>query len=294
MTAPLPAPNRLVHTDCLALLRSLPDASVDLIYIDPPFFTGRTHRVRPAEAASFSDVWAGGLSEYIGWLSERLREMPRVLADTGTIYVHLDWHASHYVKVEMDRWFGYDRFLNEIVWCYNVGGKSRKHWARKHDVLLFYARGKQWFFDGKAVGQPRQTGTHSFGGILGTDEHGRRYQDKLVRKTGKYYRYYLDEPKIPEDWWVDINSIQSQSAERVGWPTQKPLALLRRIVVSSCPRGGTVADFFCGSGSTLVAAQREGRRWIGCDSSAAAIALAERRLREDDRLLALPFVSETM
>ncbi len=272
--------SRLVLGDCLALLQSLPDRCLDLIYVDPPFLTGRPRIARRDGRAThrYADAWAGGLPEYVGWLSARLTEMRRTLRETGTIYVHLDWHASHYVKVEMDRLFGYDRFLNEIAWCYNVGGKSTNRWARKHDTLLFYARSDRWWFDGKAAGVKRETGTKSFGGIIGRDEQGRRYQDKLARSSGRYYRYYLDEPKVPEDWWTDINSIQSQSRERLGWPTQKPLNLLRRIVASSCPPGGVVADFFCGSGTTLEAAEIEGRRWLGCDLSPAAVAIAGRRL----------------
>ncbi len=268
--------DRLVRGDCLALLRTLPDDTLDLVYVDPPFFTGRRH----GKVRGFSDVWRDGMEEYLRWLIDRLAEIRRTLKPTGSIYVHLDWHASHYVKVEMDRLFGYDRFLNEVAWCYNVGGKTPRHWARKHDAILFYAKSARWWFDGTAAGIPRETGTKSFGGILGVDAEGRPYQDKLVRASGKYYRYYLDEPKVPEDWWTDINSIQSQSAERTGWPTQKPRSLLRRIVLSSCPPGGTVGDFFCGSGTTLEVARDAGRRWIGCALEPAAVELAARRLRE--------------
>lgn len=270
--------NRLFLGDCLAFMAALPDESVDLIYVDPPFCTGKRRRASPKKGPTFADAWHGGLTDYVAWLGTRLTEMRRLLKPTGTIYVHLDWHASHYVKVEMDRIFGYERFLNEIAWCYNVGGKSPRCWARKHDAILFYAKGAHWYFDGKSVGLPRETGTKSFGGIIAFDIDGRRYQDKLVRTSGKYYRYYLDEPKVPEDWWTDINSIQSQAAERVGYPTQKPRALLRRIVRSSAPPDGVVADFFCGSGTTLAVAEEEGRRWIGCDANPAAVELAARRL----------------
>jgi DNA modification methylase len=191
----------------------------------------------------------------------------------------LDWHVSHYVRVELDKLFGYSNFLNEIAWCYSVGGKSRDRWARKHDTLLFYTRGgSKWFFDGKAAGVTRKTGKESQGGIIKKDDEGRLYQDKLVKATGKYYRYYLDEPKLPEDWWTDINSIQSQSAERIGYPTQKPEALIERVIRASCRPGGVVADFFSGGGTTPAVAQRLGRRWIACDISRVAVSITADRI----------------
>jgi REP element-mobilizing transposase RayT len=143
---------------------------------------------------------------------------------------------------------------------------------------LFYTKTDDYLFDGKAAGVVRQTGTKSFGGIIGVDETGRRYQDKLVKATGKYYRYYLDDPKVPEDWWTDINSIQSQSAERIGYPTQKPEALLERVIKASSQECGVVADFFCGGGTTAAVAQRLGRRWIACDQSRVAVAITADRL----------------
>lgn len=273
--------NRLFFGDNLHIMRQLPSNSIDLIYIDPPFFSGRNYNVifgDKNEVRSFSDIWEGGMPGYLVWLNARLYEMKRLLKPTGSIYVHLDWHASHYMKVEMDKIFGYSNFRNEIVWAYNIGGKGKSQWARKHDTILFYTKGNEWFFDGKAAGVARDTGKKSFGGIIGVDEHGRRYQDKLVRATGKYYRYYLDEPKIPEDWWTDINSIQSQSAERIGYPTQKPDALLERIVKASSREGAVVGDFFCGGGTTPAVAQRLNRRWIACDQSRIAVAITADRI----------------
>ncbi len=271
------------------VMQRLPAESIDLIYIDPPFFSNRQHEIiwgNGAELRAFGDRWKGGINVYVQWMKERLMEMHRLLKPTGTIYVHLDWHAVHYVKCEMDNIFGMKNFLNEIIWCYNVGGKSQRHWARKHDSLLFYSKSNEWFFDGKTVGFTRDTGEKSFGGKMGVDENGRKYQDKLVKSTGKYYRYYLDEPKIPEDWWTDINSIQSQSKERLGYPTQKPKELLERIIKASSNEGDVVADFFVGGGTTIAVAERLGRRWIGCDVSPVACKLARRRvakLIKDDR-----------
>lgn len=197
--------------DNLHRLVQIPSESIDLIYLDPPFFSNRTYEViwgDEAEVRSFEDRWEGGIQVYTDWMRERMIEAHRVLKPTGTLYLHCDWHASHYLKVMMDGIFGANNFQNEIAWCYNVGGKSRKRWARKHDTILFYSKGSSWYFDGKAAGIARETGDKSFGGKMGVDVEGRRYQDKLAKSSGKYYRYYLDDPKIPEDWWI-INSLQS-------------------------------------------------------------------------------------
>ena len=224
----------------------------------------------------------GSLLAYLISISLRVTEIRRTLKSTGSFYLHCDPTSSHYLKLVLDAIFCSQggEFLNEVIWCYNVGGKSKRHWARKHDTLLFYAKGRDWFFDGFAVGIKRETGTKSFGGIIGTDEEGRRYQDKLAKGSGKYYRYYLDDPKIPEDWWVGINSIQSQSAERLGYPTQKPEQLLRRIIEASSKEGNTVLDAYCGCGTTIAVAHRLKRKWIGMDITYQSISLVLRRLEK--------------
>lgn len=224
----------------------------------------------------------GPLLAYLVSMTRRILEIHRVLKPTGTFYLHCDPNSSHYLKIVLDGIFcsqGGD-FLNEIIWCYNVGGKGSKHFARKHDVILWYSKSSDYHFDGKAVGVTRETGTKSFGGIIGIDEEGRKYQDKLVKSSGKYYRYYLDEPKIPEDWWTGINSIQSQSAERIGFPTQKPLALMERIIKASSKEGDLVLDAYCGCGTTVAAAQHLGRRWIGMDITFQAISVIMKRLQD--------------
>jgi DNA modification methylase len=224
----------------------------------------------------------GSLLAYLISMALRITEIQRVLKPEGNFFLHCDPTASHYLRVVLDSVFcsqGGD-FINEIVWCYNVGGKGKRHFARKHDTIFWYSKGKDYFFDGTLSGLKRETGTKSFGGKIGTDEDGRRYQDKLVKATQKYYRYYLDDPKIPEDWWVDINSIQSQSAERLGYPTQKPIALLDRILRTCSKEGGTVLDAFCGCGTTVAAAQELKRNWIGIDITYQSIALILKRLED--------------
>ncbi len=261
------------------VLAAFPSKSVDLIYADPPFFSNKHYEIvwgNGAEMKVFEDRWKGGINVYVEWMKERLIHCHRVLKDTGSLYLHCDWHADAHLRILLDGLFGPKNFLNEIIWCYNVGGKGSRHWARKHDTLLFYAKSSNWFFDGRAVGIKRETGTKSFGGIIGVDEQGRRYQDKLVKATGKYYRYYLDDPKIPEDWWVGINSIQSQSAERLDYPTQKPEALLERIILASSKKNHVVLDPFAGGGTTAVVSHRLGRKWIAVDVSP----LACKKMRE--------------
>ncbi len=236
--------NRLVQADALDLARSLPAGSVDLVYLDPPFFTGRTQRGRGTQA--FTDQWADGMDGYLTWLEARLLALRAALAPTGSIYVHLDWHAVHYVKVLMDRLFGYDQFLNEVVWLYGLGGSSHRRWPRKHDTLLWYAReaGAQWF---EAARIPATS-------------------QRLAGQTKK-----------APDWW-DIPALNNMAKERTGYPTQKPLALLERIVTSSCPPGGTVLDPCCGSGTTAVAAAAAGRHFIVGDEAPAAIEVTASRL----------------
>ena len=211
------------------------------------------------------DEVGSDMGAFLCFMAVRLLEMHRVLKSTGSIYLHCDPTASHYLKAVMDAIFGWKMFLNEIVWCYNVGGKSKRWWAKKHDIILFYSKGKTYHFDGAAVGIDRDTGKKSFGGRMGTDEDGRPYQDKIVKATGKIYRYYLDEPKIPEDWWVGINSIQSGDAERYGYPTQKPIALYDRIIRASSNPDDMILDPFCGCATTPVVAERAARQWVGID-----------------------------
>lgn len=268
-------PNRLFWGDNLHVMRQLPSESIDVIYIDPPFFSGRQYNVifgDQNELRSFSDIWEGGMPGYLIWLNARLYEMKRLLKKTGSIYVHLDWHASHYVKVEMDKIFGYGNLVNEIVWKYNTGGASKDRFSRKHDTILFYAKddSKRAFFPQR---EPfREEKTNHFDN---TDSTGRRFRIRTV--NGKDYKYYLDEGRICHDLW-EIDSVNASAKEREGYPTQKPEALLERIIAASSNEGDVVADLFCGGGTTPAVAQRLGRRWIACDQSRVAVAITADRL----------------
>lgn len=213
----------------------------------------------------------------------RINEIHRVLKPTGSFYLHCDPTASHYLKLVLDSIFCSQggEFQNEIIWCYSHGGKGKTHYARKHDVIFWFSKSKEYIFNGNDIGIERDTGSKSKGGRLGKDENGRPYQDKLVKKTGKIYRYYLDTGKIPEDWWVDINSLQAGVAERLGYPTQKPEALLERIIKASSNKGDTVLDAFCGCGTTISVAQRLNRKWIGIDITYQSISVILKRLKEN-------------
>jgi adenine specific DNA methylase Mod len=205
--------------------------------------------------------------------------MHRILKPTGSIFLHCDWHADAYIRVDiLDDIFGLKKFRNAIDWCYNVGGKSKNQFARKKDTIFWYSKTNKWIFNEQSIGVKRDTGTKSMGGKIGTDENGRPYQDKIVRLSGKVYRYYLDEDKIPEDWWVDINSIQSGSKERIGYPTQKPEALLDRIIKCASNENDTILDPFVGGGTTIAVADKLNRQWIGIDQSAVAIKVSDLRI----------------
>jgi len=275
----LPA-NRLIWGDNLHVMRQLPSESIDLIYIDPPFFSGRQYNIifgDQNEVRSFTDIWEGGMPGYLIWLNARLYEMKRLLKKTGSIYVHCDWHASHYIKVEMDKIFGYENFRNEIVWCYSGGGIPRSDFPRKHDVILRYTKGNSWIFNREYKPykeNTQQVGKHS------TYVPAEKRDIDLARGT-----------PIP-DWWTDIETVTGWNPEKIGYPTQKPEKLVNRIIEVSTNEGDVVADFFCGGGTTPAVAQRLGRRWIACDQSRVAVAVtADRLIRGAQQLqmdLAIP------
>ena len=314
--------NRLFCGDNLEVLRNhLADESIDLCYIDPPFHSRRNYRAR-GRAGAFTDTWTwdeaaqsafealrstadgraskpvrlleglepvvgrGSLLAYLVSVAQRLREIDRVLRPTGSLFLHCDPSASHYLKLLLDAEFrSPGGFRNEIVWCYSHGGRSRKWFGRKHDIIFYYGKSEDCYFDRAAVRVEMRSGRRSFGGRLVTGEDGRQYRlvygTRSAHGVARYYKYFLDEGKLPEDWWTDINSLQASAAERTGYPTQKPEALLRRIVTACSRPGDTVLDAYCGCGTTLVAAERAGRSWVGIDVSPQAVALTLERLKRE-------------
>lgn len=258
--------NAIYFGDNLQILRSLPSNSIDLIYIDPPFFSGRVYNQiwgDNNEVRTFNDIWDGGLPTYLIWLNARLWEMKRVLKQSGSIYVHCDWHASHHIKVEMDKIFGYDNFKNEVVWRYQTGGTPRDQWSKKHDVVFYYTKTQDWYFEPKEVLEPR----------------GEEVLRRLARGTPGATRA-TNELRHPSDVWM-INALNAMESERIGYPTQKPEALLERIIKASSNEGDVIADFFMGGGTTLAVAQKIGRKFIGSDISRVAVSVTLDRLVRD-------------
>lgn len=267
--------------DNLERLSQFPAECIDLIYLDPPFFSNRHYEViwgDEAEVRSFEDRWEGGVQVYTNWMRERVIEMHRILKPTGSIYLHCDWHASHHLKIMLDEVFGENRLQNEIIWCYRGGGVSNRRFARKHDTIFFYSKGPEHYFQPQYVPYSEST-------LQVTGRTGRR-----VNRT----KIDLERGGHMPDWWTDLNSIQTWSPERLGYPTQKPEGLLGRIIESSSSPNDIVLDPFCGCGTTLVMAQRLNRQWIGIDVSVTAVNTMKKRLlrngvlEKDIKLVGMP------
>jgi len=271
--------DQLILGDCVPIQRSLADESLDLVYIDPPFGTGKTQENR---GRSYPDARTDP-AVFVAWLAPCLEESRRLLRPEGSLFVHLDYRSVHYIKVYLDGLFGRARFINELLWCYSVGGKSKRRFARKHDTILWYGKTKDYAFYPENVQVPRKPSSH-MRVVIGED--GEAVQEKTDRKTGKVYRYPIHRGKIPEDWWTDIELLNRSDKERVGWPTQKPERLLERVIQGTTAAGDTVADWFSGSGTTAVVAQRHGRRFMATDLEPQAIACARERLEVQGRKMA--------
>jgi DNA modification methylase len=264
-------PDRLVCSEAAAETARWRDGSLDAIYIDPPFGTGV---VRQGRGLRYTDR-ADAPEPFVAWLAPLLAEAHRALAATGSLFVHLDYRTVHYVKVALDRIFGRDQLVNEIVWCYAVGGKGRRGFGRKHDTILWYARGADWAFYPDAIRIPRRGGSHM---RVVRDDDGVLVQEKTDKKTGRVYRYPVPDGKVPEDWWADIETLNHSDRERTGYPSQKPERLIERILRAVTAPGDRVADCFAGSGTTAAVAQRLARRFVVCDENPAAVEICRARL----------------
>ena len=257
----------LYYGDNLELLKSLSSASVDLAYFDSPFFSGRNYtsksKVDDGEVRKFDDTFHGNIKEFINYLGIRIQETKRVLKQTGSIYVHLDWHAVSDVKIFiMDKLFGRDNFRNHIVQCYKGNSTGTKNYARKHDDILFYSRSDKYTFNIDSVRIPY---TNEIDGST------------AVRGDKKYEWTPNPLGKVPEDYW-EIPFLMGNSKEYLDYPTQKPEILLERIIKGSSNPGDIVLDIFGGSGTTVAVCQRLGRKWITCDKSQDAINVIKARL----------------
>ncbi len=233
--------DRVIRGDCLTALAELPGAAVDLVYLDPPFNTGRRHA---AANGSYHDSWPS-IETYLDFLRPRVETLAHVLKPTGSILLHCDWRTSHHLRLLLDDLFGPENFVNHLIWVYGLGGSSPRRFARKHDDILFYANGGEHFFEPPLV-----------------PATSNRMKGQLKKATDV----------------LDIPAINNMAFERTGYPTQKPLSLLSLLVEACCPPGGLVLDPFCGSGTTLVASLISGRHYLGIDRSRDAVAICRSRL----------------
>lgn len=241
----------LLRGDCIDAGAHVAPRSVALAYIDPPFFTGRRME---HDAGSFDDTWGNDIDAYVDHLGARVAALRDLLTKDGSLLLHLDWRAVHYAKVRCDRVFGAHRLQNEIVWAYRSGGGTKRRYGRKHDTILWYSMSDDPHFDADAARVPY-------------DATIAKKRAHLFHERGKVAGDVLDIPRPP-----------NHAKEWTGWPSQKPLALLDWFVRVHSRPGDLVGDFFCGSGTTLVAAKRNGRRAVGCDLSETALGIARKRL----------------
>lgn len=274
----------LIHDDCLNGLRTLSEETVDMIYMDPPFFTQKRHVAKDAEGSvySFSDVWESRQA-YISYLRIRLEEMRRVLKETGSIFLHCDTASSHYLRMLLDEVFGEENFRSEIIWSYKRWSNSKKGLLSGHQTIFFYSKSAQFKFN-TIYGE--YSPTTNLDQIL--QLRGRNAMGKSSYKCNADGEVIMCGEKrgVPmADVW-DIPFLNPKAKERVGYPTQKPVELLRRIIQLSTDEGDLVVDPFCGSGSTLVAAKQMMRSYIGMDTNADAIRLSQARL-------ATPIITES-
>ena len=241
---------------------------VQVIYLDPPFGTGDVFhsKVGSGHARLSLPIYADTMEEsaYLDWMRTVLSGARELLSETGSLYLHIDYRMSAKLRLMLDEIFGEQNFMNEIVWCYKSGGRATRYYPRKHDTILFYRKSAKVFFDISAVGRPRGPEKRN---------HMRRFIDEdgricfTIRSAGKIYTYYEDTPVFPSDVWDDIEHLQQKDSERVGYATQKPEALLNRVIRASSRPGDLVCDLFSGSGTTAAAASKLGRRFLAVDAS---------------------------
>jgi len=307
--------NTLFTNDNLLILNGLNSNIADLIYLDPPFNSKRTYSApigTKAAGASFKDMWtwqdideayldkliekypalvdfinsieathSKPMKAYITYIAQRMIQLQRILKETGSIYLHCDPTASHYLKQMMDCIFGKENFRNEIVWCYQGTGEPKKYFKRKHDIVLFYAKNhKMVFFNQEGSSEP----ISEFSKSKYTKEDGGGKYKEIKHKDGKIYKQYIRSHQRYQDVW-QIPIINAMSKERTGYPTQKPLALLDRIIKASSKEGDLVLDPFCGCATTCVASQHLNRKWIGIDIETKAVEVLHDRLEAQGNFL---------
>jgi len=287
----LEAQNRLIYGDNLLVMQALLAngyrGKIDLIYIDPPFDSKADYKTKiklpnkqitqkptVIEQFAYADTWKDGTVSYLKMMYPRLVLMRELLSERGSIYVHIDWHVGHYVKILLDDIFGKENFVNEIVWCYTGPSNSKRWFPRKHDVIFWYGKTDNFIFNANDIKIPyKKMNTGKTSGIFKKD-------------------YKLsEEGKIPEDWWSDITTVGRIQSELLNYNTQKPEKLLERIIKASSNEGSIVADFFVGSGTTAAVAEKLGRKWIVSDIGKPACLITRKRLIDNN---AKPFLYQSI
>lgn len=310
--------NKLIYGDNLLAMQALlagdettPSmrGKIDLIYIDPPYDSKADYRTKiempgtkieqkptVIEQFAYKDTWKNGTASYLEMMVPRLILMRELLSDTGSLYVHIDWHVGHYLKIILDDIFGKNNFVNEIVWHYSSGGIPENYFARKHDIIFFYQKSSNKYFDVEKASRPRNIcpscnqELNKWNNLKKhVDEDGRVY--RTIKSNGKIYKYYDDEPVLCSDVWLDVSHIQQKDPQRTGFFTQKPEKLLERIIGTSCPPNGIVADFFMGSGTTGAVAEKLGRRWVMSELGKPATMITRKRLIDQE---AEPFLYQSI
>jgi len=337
--------NQLILGDNLEVLRKMDSESVDLIYLDPPFFSNRNYEViwgDTGEVRSFQDRFSGGIDHYIAWLKERVQEMHRILKPTGSIFLHCDWHADAYIRVQvLDKIFGINNFRNHIIWVRSTNPKGSQFTAEKlsqfTDSIFLYSKSSEFKIDIESIKIPLskealekkydrkdEIGRYTDGPIIRGQSMGERpnlvyeyngytpdiwgwrvEKIKLIEidkrgdlgwsSTGKPYRkirMHEDKGEPIGNFWNDISLINSQSKERIGYPTQKPEKLLKRIIEMASKEGDMILDPFVGGGTTIAVADRLQRKWIGIDQSVQAVKVTELRLYNQMDLFSNSFFTQ--
>ena len=243
--------NNVYQMDCMELLNHIEGNSIDLIYCDILYNTGKNFK-------DYNDN-LGSPQEAVEWYKPKFEEMKRTLKDTGLLYIQCDYNLSHYIKILLDKIFGVKNFRNEIIWWYNSAPRKKKDFGKRHDTIFRYSKTDNYYFNEDSP-------------------YIRQEYSPTAPRGYEKEKYYDNRGKIMDDVWK-INMLgQNDKTERVGYATQKPKELLYKIIDSSCPKNGIVADFFCGSGTSMVTAKELGMNYIGCDISEKAIQLTKERL----------------
>jgi DNA modification methylase len=275
----------LINSNALEKINNF--GGVKLIYVDPPYFTEKLHTMKGKKnVIAYEDIYGHSIEDYIGKMYIQLKLLHEILDDSGSIYVHVDYRTSSYLRIVLDEIFGEKNLKGYIIWNIDNGAKSKKYWSNQHNDILVYSKSDNFIFNSsskllKTKYSDSSLKTH----FRKKDSNGRAYRERII--NSKSYKYYADEGKLIGSVWNDIKSMEANSPlmqEYTYYPTQKPISLLSRIISASSNKGDIILDSFCGSGSSLVTANKMNRHWIGVDQSKEAIKTTRSRLEDNNYL----------